>query len=196
MSNVNTTNSALSTSNAFFPSDYVVPDKSKQFMKLTPGDNIIRILSSPLLGYVVFGKDKKPRRKSFGLGDFTKSELAELEPKLKDDGTPEGSKHFWIMLVWDFSENIPRILEVTQTSILKPLFAYAQDEDWGDLRTFNVNINRVGTGVNDTEFKVMAKPHKPLPKTIVDEVNTLVETGMLDLEAIWRGEYPFENYNY
>lgn len=196
MSNVNTTNNALSTSSAFFPKNYTVPDKSKQFMKLALGDNEIRILSSPMLGYVLFSTENKPIRKQFHLGDFTKSEMIEFKAKKNEDGSYEGSRHFWIMLVWDFQENIPRILEITQTGILKSLFSYTEMEKWGDLRKFNVIINRVGSGKTDTEYAVTPNPHEELNPAIVAEINTLVETGMLDLEAIWRGEYPFENYNY
>ena len=197
MSNeVTSISNALSTENAFFPKDYIVPDKSKQFMKLALGDNEIRILSSPMLGYVVFSSDNKPIRKQFDQGDFTKAEMVKYKAKKNEDGAYEGSRHFWIMLVWDFQENIPRILEITQTKILKPLFAYTEMKIWGDLRKFNININRVGSGKTDTEYTVTPHPHTELPPAIVDEINTLVETGMLDLEAIWRGEYPFENYPY
>ncbi|WP_430811297.1 MULTISPECIES: hypothetical protein [unclassified Carboxylicivirga] len=181
---------------SFLPEAYQVPDKTRQFMKLTPGDNVIRVLSAPMLGYVVFTEDKKPHRRHIEEGDFTTDALREVRAKRNEDGDFEGSKHFWIMLVWDYASKAPKILEITQISVLKPLYALAEDEDWGDLRDFDINIHRTGTGKNDTEFAVTPKPHKPLQADIEDVIQQLEEKQLLDLNAIWRGEYPFEIYNW
>jgi len=181
---------------SFLPEAYQVPDKTRQFMKLTPGDNLIRVLSSPLLGYVVFTEDKKPMRKAIDEGSFTIEELEEIKAKRNEEGEYEGAKHFWVMLVWDYAKKAPKILEVTQVSVLKPLYALVTDEDWGDLRDFDVNINRVGTGKNDTEFAVTPKPHKPLKPEVQAVITELEEKKLLDLNAIWKGEYPFEIYNW
>lgn len=193
---VQTQEKYLSTKNSFLPKGYQVPDKSKQFMKLSPGDNVVRVLSSPMLGFVVFTEENKPVRKRFEDGDFSKKELSDLKAKKGDDGNYEGSRHFWIMLVWDKQENAPKILEVTQISILKPLFVFTQDKEWGDLRKFDINIQRVGTGKTDTEFTVIPKPHRALSKTITKALEELSKNNLLDLEAIWDGSYPFEFYNY
>lgn len=180
----------------FLPPAYQVPDKSRQFMKLTPGDNLIRVLSAPLLGFVVFTEEKKPLRRHIEEGDFSIVDLEEAKAKRNEDGDFEGSKHFWVMLVWDYASQAPKILEITQISVLKPLYALANDEDWGDLRDFDININRVGTGKNDTEFSVTPKPHKELLPEIQEVMKELEENGFLDLNAIWKGEYPFEIYNW
>ncbi|CAL2084860.1 hypothetical protein [Tenacibaculum sp. 190524A02b] len=186
----------LTNQKNFLPGDYRLPDKSKQFMKLEVGDNLIRVLSNPLLGYVFFDEECKPVRRPYANGDFTKEELTEFKAKKNEKGEFEGSKHFWILLVWDYRSNSPKILEVTQISILKPLFSYTQDEDWGDLRKFNININKTGTTKNDTEYSVMPKPHRELEDEIKEVMTTLVENDMIDLEAIWEGKYPFESYNF
>lgn len=185
------------TTGEFLPGTYKVPDKAKQFMKLKQGDNVLRILSSPLLGYVVFSEDKKPVRKPFSEGDFSQIELKEIKPKI-DPETKEAepSKHFWILLVWDYTENAPKILEITQGSILKPLFGLTQDEDWGDLREFDVNIHKSGSTKNDTEYAVTPKPHKPIKEEIVNCIEDLNAEGLLNLNAIWEGKYPFLAYNY
>ena len=165
-------------------------------MKLTPGDNVIRVLSAPLLGFVVFTEDKKPLRKHIEEGDFTLEELEKAKAKRNENGEFEGSKHFWVMLVWDYSAKAPKILEITQISILKPLYALANNEKWGDLRNFDININRVGTGKNDTEFSVIPNPHETISQEIEEVIKELEEKSLLDLNAIWKGEYPFEIYNW
>ena len=188
-------NRKLPTKN-FLPTGYQVPDKAKQFMKLTPGDNAIRALSKPLLGFIVFTQDNKPVRRRYEDGDFTQAELKELKAKKGEDGTFEGSRHFWILLVWDKGADAPKILEITQISIIKPLYELTQDADWGDLREFDVNIHRVGTGRTDTEFSVIPKPHKPLTNAIVGELERIEQSQGLNLDAIWEGNYPFEKYMY
>lgn len=189
----------LAKSGEFLPAGYKVPDKSKQFMKLTPGDNVIRVLSAPMLGYVVFvnvDDKQKPYRRGMEEGDFTEFDLEELNAKKTKGGTFEGGKHFWIVLVWDYAAKAPKILEITQLSILRPLYGLTEDEDWGDIREFDVNIKREGTGKNDTSFEVIPKPHKPLSPEIEECLTTLEENNLLNLNAIWEGEYPFEIYNW
>lgn len=181
----------------FLPGEYKVPDKSKQFMKLKPGDNIIRILSSPLLGYVVFNSEKSPVRKNFKNGDFTVDELKDIKPKIDETtGDPEAPKHFWMMLVWDYAEKAPKVVEITQITVLKSLYQIAQDQDWGDLRNFDINIHKEGSTKNDTTYSVTPKPPKPLNKEVKAIYEELKEKELLNLDAIWDGKYPFLTYNY
>lgn len=187
------------TKGSFLPKSYQLPDKSKQFMKIKPGDNVVRFLSNPLTGWLVFTEDKKPVRrpydeKSNTLGDFTKAEMEEMKAKKVENGEFEGSRHFWIALVWDRNSNTPKILEITQITIIRALMNLYKDEDWGDLRQYDVNIHREGTGQFDTEFSVNPKPQKPLTENIVETIQKLEENGLLDLDAIWKGDYPFEKY--
>ena len=182
--------------NSFLPDSYIVPDKSKQFLKLSPGENKLRILSSPLLGFVFFNEENKPVRRSFDQGAYTNEELVELNAKKGEDGEIQSSKHFWIMLVWDYNTKSPKILELTQISILKPLFELAQDQDWGDLREFNINIGKTGSSKLDTEYTVVPKPHSALSNEINDVIDELEQKNLLNLNAIWEGNYPFESYNW
>ncbi|MDY3521346.1 hypothetical protein PG614_02530 [Riemerella anatipestifer] len=192
-------NQALQKTSNFLPQNYQLPDKTKQFMKIEPGDNVIRVLSAPLMGWVYFDKESKPHRRPYNaesktLGDFTDEELKEGNVKRDENGNIEGSRHFWIMLVWDRKTNTPKILEITQVTIIRSLLNYLNSEDWGDLREFDVNIIRKGTGRFDTEFEVMPKPHKPLSEDVASVVKTLEDERLLDLNAIWKGDYPFQKY--
>lgn len=187
------------TTGNFLPKSYQLPDKSKQFMKITPGDNVIRFLSNPLTGWVVFTEEKKPVRRAYDeqsntLGDFTREEMEEMKAKKNDKGEFEGSRHFWLGLVWDRSTNTPKILEITQITIIRKLVNLFNDSDWGDLRKYDINIHREGTGQYDTEFEVNPKPHKELTKEVIETIQKLEENNLLDLQAIWKGEYPFEKY--
>ena len=189
----------ISTQSDFLPESYLLPDKSKQFMKITPGDNVVRFLSSPLTGWVFFNEDSKPQRRKYdpsinSLGDFSNEELIEAKCKRNSAGELEGSRHFWMALVWDFESDTPKILEITQITIIKSLVGLFNDADWGDLRGYNINVHRKGTGQFDTEFEVTPKPHKALPKKVTDVVEELTESALINLDAIWEGNYPFEKY--
>jgi len=185
----------------FLEKGYQLPDKSKQFLKIDQGDNVIRFLSNPLTGWVFFNEDKKPVRRAYDstiptLGDFSKDELSEMKAKKGDNGEFEGSRHFWIALVWDRATASPKVLEVTQITVIKPLFAYFNDADWGDLRDYDININKQGSGQYSTEYTVSPKPKKALTKNVIACIEELEANGLLDLSAIWKGEYPFEKYLY
>lgn len=182
----------------FLPQGYTVPDKARQFMKLQNGDNIIQVLSTPMLGWVIFTEDKKPVRKEFteGNNNFTKQELIDHKAKKNEEGQFEPPKHFWLLLIWDYETNSPKILEITQISIIKKLTAYIKDEDWGDLRDYKINITRSGTSKNDTEYDVIAKPKKDLPENVANFLKEAQEKNIVNLSAIWDGQYPFEIYNY
>jgi len=187
---------SISKNGTFLPTGYKVPDKSKQFMKLTPGDNVIRALSTPLIGWVIFTEDKKPIRRHMDEGEFTREDMRQLKAKKKEDGDFESAKHFWFLLVWDYNAKAPKCLEITQVSVLKPLYSLVENPKWGDPRKYDININRVGTGKNDTEFTVTPEPHSPLLQETEDAIAILEESKLLDLDAIWKGEYPFEIYNW
>lgn len=199
VTNLKTTTTGQPGNPDFLPESYVLPDRTKQFMRIEPGDNVIRILSGPLVGYVFFTEDIKPIRRPYDansktLGDFTRTELAQMNAKKNEKGEFEGSRHFWMMLVWDRKTNSPKILEITQITIIKSLYNLLEDKNWGDLRRFDINIHRKGTGKFDTEFNVTPKPHKPVNEEILNLVDELQGSGLLDLNAIWKGEYPFEKY--
>lgn len=181
----------------FLPTGYKVPDKTKQFMKLKPGDNKLRFLSTPVLGYEYFSEEKKPIRKEFRLGEFTPEELAENKPKIdSESGKPETPKHFWAALVWDYAENAPKILTITQITIIKPLYTLVEDEDWGDLRDFDIVVNKSGSSKNDTEYSVIPKPKKALSKDVQSAVDYINEKQLVNVNSLLIGEYPFTSYNF
>jgi len=182
--------------NDFLPTGYRVPDKKDQFMKLSVGENNVRVLSTPIMGYVVFNEDKQPIRRNMEAGDFTNEDLEKLRAKRGEDGKFEGSRHFWLMLVWDYNTNTPKILEVKQVSILKAMYALFNNEKWGDPRSYDININREGTGKTDTKFTVTPEPPSEPAKSIIQTLEQIEKKQLCRLEAIWENEYPFELYNF
>lgn len=180
----------------FLPVGYKVPDKKEQFLKFKEGETRIRFLSEPILGFIFFNKDNQPIRRDISEGDFTTYELEQMNAKRNDLGKFEGSRHFWATLVWSYKHNAPKILEITQISILKALYALCEDDEWGDPRDYDIKVQREGSGKNDTTFNVVTAPHSEVNNEIRQTVEELEKNNLIDLNALYRNEYPFQIYNY
>lgn len=180
----------------FFPEGYKVPDKKKQFLKLKEGENQIRFLTPPLLGYIFYSevdKKMKPVRRLFAEGDFSEEEMKKENAKVID-GQLEGSKHFWAAVVWDYTTNTPKVFEFTNSTIQRPIEDLAKNEKWGDPRNYDIIIKRTGSTKNDTEYSVIPNPKEEAGKDIKEFVlNSIQEC---DLDALIAGEYPFKSYSY
>lgn len=180
----------MSTSkDAFLPGSYKVPDKSRQFLKLEIGDNKIRILTAPVLGFIIFDSNNKPHRKPFE-DPFTEDELEAIAPKKNDEGKTTAPKHFWMLAIWSYNEKELKILEVTQASIYKAIMSLFQDEDWGDPRNYDISIKKEGSTKNDTKYSVVPKAPKPVPEKALEALGILTP----NLDAIYQNEYPIKDY--
>ena len=159
----------------FLPKGYT-PATSSDFMKLGEGANNIRILSKPLIGKLYWvSPDGVVREKGKGeKGDkpFRLDYKAKLPAEVLDFQT----KEFWMMKVWDYKESAIKILELTQASILRSLYEFLKDEKWGDLREYDINIKREGSGI-ETKYFVMPSP----PTMLVPEIRDASQESEIDL---------------
>lgn len=172
--------------NDFLPKDYDVPTASSgTYMKLEMGENRIRVLASPILGFEYWvtlpDGGRKPRRVRIGT-PIPQGEL-ELDPK---SGEPERPKHFWAMPVWSYKDEQIEILELTQNSIQKELQKLANDSEWGSPLGYDITIIRDGEGLKTT-YSVTPKPAKPLDPKIED----FFKGATINLEALYDGGNPF-----
>jgi hypothetical protein len=158
--------------NNFMPEGYEVPS-SNNYLKLQPGDNKIRIVSKPIIGWEDW-KDNKPIR--FRMSDKPQTSIDPEKP----------IKHFWAMLAWDYKSNKLAILEITQKSIQKAIEGLAKNEDWGSPLNYDITISKSGSGL-DTEYAVVPIPPKPLS----EEVQGLIIGTQVNLEALFDGKDPF-----
>lgn len=182
--------------NRFLPENYRIPKKSDQFMKVTVGKHKVRIMAAPIRGFVFFAEeieketgDKvyKPVRRTEDFGDFTTQEMIEAGGKMNDKGKIEGSKYFWLMLVWNYKEQRFQVLEITQTTVLEGLMRFIEDGDYGDPRGYDITIERTGTGKNNTKYSVIPSPPKQVDQEISDTFSQLT----YNLGAVLENEYPF-----
>ncbi len=137
--------------NDFLPQDYEAPQGASAYMKLQNGDNKFRILSKPIIGWLDW-KDKKPFR-------FT------IKNKPDKPLTDKPIKHFWAFVVFDYSDQQVKILEITQATIQKSIADLSKDEEWGAPFEYDIKVNRKGEDLK-TEYSVTPSPKKPISDLI------------------------------
>lgn len=158
--------------NDFLPQDYEAPQGQGSYMKLQKGDNKFRILSKPIVGWLDW-KDKKPYR-------FTMKN----KPEKPLDVNP--IKHFWAFLVFDYSDQSVKILEITQATIQKSISDLSKDEEWGPPFEYDLKINRKGESLT-TEYSITPSPKKVLS----DEIKQAALDKPVYLDALFTGGDPW-----
>lgn len=161
----------------FLPPDYEAPSGSGNYMKLLQGENRIRILGKPILGWEGW-KDKQPHR-------F----------RLEDRPIPTGFdnemvKHFWAFVCWDYADESIKVCEITQVSIQKAIESLARDKDWGPPFGYDIKITRRGEKL-ETEYTVNPVPHSE----ITQEIKDALVARPVRLEALFDGDDPFDADN-
>jgi len=157
----------------FLPDDYQAPKSSGYYMKLQEGENKIRILSQPVLGWEDWVEQKPIRHR-----------MDKKPQKSHDPSKP--IKHFWAFVVWNYLEEKIQILHITQTTIRNKLESLCKDSDWGDPYFYDIKIIKEGKG-KDTDYTVNPLPHKDLNPVVIKKF----EETPCYLPALFENENPF-----
>jgi hypothetical protein len=161
--------------NNFLPVNYSVPKSQGNYTKLEQGDTTLRILASPIIGWLGW-IGKEPKR--FRMDD----KPVDLRPFERQE-----AKHFWAMPVYNYKLDRIQIWEVTQVGIQTKLEEYAKDDDWGSpVNRYDIKITRIGEGM-ETKYSVIAKPHSETKH----EIKEKFEMTPINLEALYTGDDPF-----
>ena len=170
---------------SFLPEDYKVPGSSNNYMKFEQGENLLRILSNPILGWEWWTSDTNNEGKEVRTPHRVKEEEGVPMEAVDEDG--RGVKHFWAMVVWNYQAKKVQILEITQKGIQKAIRALEKSKGWGDPKNYDISITKTGEKL-ETEYSVMPVPPKALEKDIVRRFK---ETKV-DLTALYKGDDPFK----
>lgn len=161
----------------FLPENYTAPKSSGSYMKLQDGENKIRILTFPLLGWEDW-LDKKPVRFRYN-----------LKPSKSFD--PEKPvKHFWAFVVWNCLEEKIQILQITQATIMKSLEALVKDADWGLPFFYDIKIYKEGKGT-ETKYRVNPSPKKAVSEHVIKAFHD----KRCNLNALFENLDPFGLYD-
>lgn len=160
------------------PKDTQIPQSSSQFAKLQDGKNKFRVLSDVVIGWEGW-KDKKPFRH-----EGSECKIKDNQVDLNQNGRPN-INYFWAMAVWNYQEEKVQVLQLTQKTVMTPLYDLEESEEWGDLKNYDVVINRKKEG-DKTTYTVQGIP----PKPITTEMKEAYAESKVDLSKLFAGEYP------
>ena len=171
----------------FLPKDYAKPkvaggDYLNKFLK---GETRIRVLSSAIVGWEYWRDNSEGRPEPVRLSEVPEELPSDI--RRKEDGSPEDVKHFWSFIVWDYTDSKIKICHITQSSIQGQIQELVSDEDWGDITSYDIKINRTGEGL-ETRYATTPAPKKELSI----EAAEAFEKKPIDLQALFTGDNPFE----
>lgn len=159
--------------NDFLPQDYEVPSSSSSYFKPSTGENKIRILSRPIIGWVGWDNSNKVHR-------FTMNSKPE-----KWTGKDQ-VQHFWAFIIWNYATEAIQIYEVTQQTIQRALKDLAASEDWGSPFGYDIKITKEGAD-KKTKYNVLPAPKKP----VIDQVQKAALDKPINLDALFTNADPF-----
>ena len=159
---------------SFLPNGYQPQesDSPNKYMKLKNGDNLVRILSKPIIGHIGW-RDKQPHRAK---------KIEDLSGNF--DNTP---KEFWAVVCYCYDTQSISVWEITQKTILKAITSLSNDKAWGSPLKYDMKITRTGEDLQ-TEYQVSPYPHRETPDKVKDEF----KATSINLEALFTGDNPFE----
>jgi hypothetical protein len=160
----------------FLPQEYQAPKSNSNYVRLQEGENRLRILSKPVLGWEDW-LNNKPLRFA-----YDKKPAKAIDPK-------KPVKHFWAMIVWNYEAEAIQILSITQATIRSNIEALCKDKDWGAPYFYDIKIIKSGEGT-DTEYMVNPLPHKPVSM----EIQQAFKEKRCNLEAFLECQDPFAEW--
>jgi hypothetical protein len=159
---------------SFLPNGYKPQESesSNKYMKLKNGDNLVRILSAPIIGFIGW-RDKQPHR------------AKKIEDLIGEfDNKP---KEFWAVVCYSYDNQTICIWEITQKTILKAITNLANEKAWGSPLKYDLKVIRTGEDLQ-TEYQVSPYPHRETP----DKVKSALNSVKINLNALFNNENPFE----
>lgn len=154
------------------------------YLKLKEGKNKLRIISSPVWGKEGW-KDQKPVRFK-----DTQAVSAEVMEDLDVDRYGNKIKPFCALFVWDYEGNQVKLWNFKQLSIMKALEDLFNDEDFGDLTTYDISVIRDDSAAGKDRYKVRALSKGDVSDEVKKAQKALFSS---DNEAILRLQLLFEN---
>lgn len=149
---------------------------------LNSGESVkLRILTDVISGYSLWtdnnGKPLALRSKVKEDIDASKAAINKLT------GKPNQVKQCIAAVVYNYNSKAIETLETDKATIIRALWSLDQDEDFGDLKKYDIKIKKSGTGT-DTKYEVNPLSKEPVSKEIQDAF----EESDIDLEALFEAK--------
>ena len=165
----------------FLPKDYSVPETGGNYLKLKEGAVKFRIVSDSIVGFEYWTNEKKPVRLR------EKPETKPADIRMNDDGSYT-IKHFWAFSVFDRDSGMVKVLELTQTGVMRQLEDLISNPEWINPKEYDITITGKGEGL-ERRYTIQPSPHKDLTK----EEKSVVARTEINLNALFTGENPFDS---
>lgn len=179
MNKANKSNKSSKSNNDDFVSDDVV-SAGGDYMKFESGSNEFRAISKPIVGWIVWEEDDDGEKKPVRSAITDEPDAPSKDPKDKP-------KKFMTLVVIDRADDVVKILEITQQSVIKGIQGLARNEKWGSPFGYDINVEKKGAD-KKTRYTVTPSPKKPLSKQDIAAANE----KPCNLDALYAGENPWE----
>jgi len=144
-------------------SNYDIPSGSGNFLKLEDGSNKIRICTKAL--EVTYHEDKEGAKYSTTVCSGDGCELCK-------SGKPKKFKYAFLVL--NRKDGKPYIYE-SPITVFRQIVAYETNDEYGDIRKYDISINKEGVARNTT-YTIMPSPKKS--ELTDEEVKMIAESGV------------------
>lgn len=145
----------------------------------------LRILSEPTVGYENWTAEGKPLR-----ADSLAELLATGADWRVEKGAESKPRFFAAFFVWNHAAKCVQVAQFTQKTIRQQLEALENNEDWGDLTSFDITLSRADAG-DKVSYTVQPSPAKPLSKEAQAEW-ARVKEECVGLAALFTGGNPLD----
>lgn len=171
----------LMTNTSRLPEEYKTPEAAGDYVKLAKWTTKLRILSKPIMGHLERVEEKwddgKTKRKPLRYP---------MDKKPKKSSSADWFKHFWCFVVWNYECDRLQVWEVTQRSIMWFIQALLQDEDYRDVYSYDIKVNKEWDGM-ETKYSILPGKAAPIDPIIAEEYMT----AGIELEKLFEGWHPF-----
>jgi hypothetical protein len=171
------------SANNFLPDGYEVPKAGgeSKYTKLADGENRLRILSNPAIGFIYWTNEKTPVRiKTKPAGKPGDMQLT------APDGKPQEIKEFWAVKAFNYTTAQMEVWEISQAQIKNALGELSRDADWGHPKNYDLKIFRTGKG-KETKYSITPV----IPKPVSTEVKDAFKSTPINLDALFDGGEVF-----
>jgi hypothetical protein len=163
-----------------------MPSGGGLYFKPEEGENRVRVLAPPIIGWIGWTAAGKPLRRAVNLKEPLIPTIDESEVVVDDKNV---IRKFWALPVWDYKSKQIKVWEIGQSTIQGPIKKLAEDPDWGDPRRYDLSITRETKGER-TSYTVSPKPKKKADPAIVSAWQEVTAAGF-DMSRLFNGEDPF-----
>ena len=167
------------------PKGYEMQKSESNYLnKFEDGATKIRVLSDFIIGWTYWVPN--PEKQGTNKPVRVKEMPNEVPEEAVADKYGNFIKHFWCAVVYNYNEKKIQIMEITQKSIQDPIYDLEMDEDFGDVKQYDIKIVREKEGERVT-YSVKALP----PKELTVEVANAYAEKKINLGALYSSEDPF-----